>query len=40
VFANFAFSMTHQTLHFRHVWLLLALIWAATSLGAGEERPR
>jgi len=37
VFANFAFSMTHQTLHFRHVWLLLALIWAATSLGAGEE---
>jgi hypothetical protein len=39
VFANFAFSMTHQTLHFRHVWLLLALIWAATSLGAEEEGP-
>jgi O-antigen ligase len=37
VFANFAFSMTHQTLHFRHVWLLLALIWAATSLRAREE---
>jgi O-antigen ligase len=37
VFANFAFSMTHQTLHFRHVWLLLALIWAATGLRAGEE---
>jgi O-antigen ligase len=37
VFANFAFSMTHQTLHFRHVWLLLALIWAATGLSAGEE---
>jgi O-antigen ligase len=36
VFANFAFSMTHQTLHFRHVWLLLALIWAATSLPAEE----
>jgi|RhiMethySRZTD1v2_1073278.scaffolds.fasta_scaffold100473_3 O-antigen ligase/polysaccharide polymerase Wzy-like membrane protein len=40
VFANFAFSMTHQTLHFRHVWLLLALIWAATSLRAEEEGPR
>jgi O-antigen ligase len=40
VFANFAFSMTHQTLHFRHVWLLLALIWAATSLHAKEERSR
>jgi O-antigen ligase len=40
LFANFAFSMTHQTLHFRHVWLLLALIWAATSLGAAGEEPR
>ena len=30
VFANFAFSMTHQTLHFRHVWLLFALVWAVT----------
>jgi O-antigen ligase len=39
VFANFAFSMTHQTLHFRHVWLLFALIWAATGLRA-EEAPR
>ncbi len=39
VFANFAFSMTHQTLHFRHVWLLFALVWAATSLKA-EEGPR
>jgi O-antigen ligase len=39
VFANFAFSMTHQTLHFRHVWLLLGLIWAASSLRA-EEAPR
>ncbi|HZD38312.1 MAG TPA: O-antigen ligase family protein [Actinomycetes bacterium] len=38
VFANFAFSMTHQTLHFRHVWLLFALIWAATSLSSEEER--
>jgi O-antigen ligase len=38
VFANFAFGMTHQTLHFRHVWLLLALIWAATSLPAEEGR--
>lgn len=36
VFANFAFSMTHQTLHFRHVWLALALLWAATSPRAGE----
>lgn len=40
VFANFAFSMTHQTLHFRHVWLLLGLIWAASSLRAEEEAPR
>jgi len=40
VFANFAFSMTHQTLHFRHVWLLFALIWAATSLRAEEDGPR
>ncbi len=39
VFANFAFSMTHQTLHFRHVWLLFALIWAATSLRSAEEEP-
>jgi O-antigen ligase len=39
VFANFAFSMTHQTLHFRHVWLLFALVWAATGL-SGEEAPR
>ncbi len=39
VFANFAFSMTHQTLHFRHVWLLFALVWAASGLRA-EEEPR
>lgn len=49
VFANFAFSMTHQTLHFRHVWLLFALIWAVTGRvrlepepeaeGAAEARP-
>ncbi len=40
VFANFAFSMTHQTLHFRHVWLLFALVWVATSLKAEEGRGR
>lgn len=39
VFATFAFSMTHQTLHFRHVWLLFALVWAVSGL-RGEEAPR
>jgi len=39
VFANFAFSMTHQTLHFRHVWLLFALVWAVTSRVRAEDQP-
>jgi O-antigen ligase len=38
VIGNLVFSMTHQTLHFRHVWLLFALVWVGANLkGTGES---
>jgi O-antigen ligase len=32
VAANFAISLTHESYHFRHVWLLLALVWVAADM--------
>jgi O-antigen ligase len=32
VVANLAFSMSHETLHFRHVWVLYAMLWAAYTI--------
>jgi O-antigen ligase len=29
VLANLVIALTHESYHFRHVWLLLALVWAA-----------
>ena len=29
VVATLVFSMSHETLHFRHVWVLYAMLWAA-----------
>jgi O-antigen ligase len=34
VVANLAISLTHESYHFRHVWMLLALVWVATDLVA------
>jgi O-antigen ligase len=32
VLANLVFSMSHETLHFRHVWILYAMVWAASTV--------
>lgn len=37
VFANLAIMLTHESWHFRHVWLLLALTWAAAELRRRKE---
>jgi O-antigen ligase len=37
VWANLAFGLAHETYHFRHVWVLYALVWvAARQLGTTE----
>jgi O-antigen ligase len=37
VWANLAFGLAHETYHFRHVWMLYALVWvAAHQLGTTE----
>jgi hypothetical protein len=38
--ANLTISLTHESFHFRHLWLLLALIYATTSIDAGRSHPR
>ncbi|HEY2960688.1 MAG TPA: O-antigen ligase family protein [Actinomycetota bacterium] len=38
VWANLVFGMAHETYHFRHVWMLFALVWvAAHQLEAAGE---
>ena len=32
VIANLVISLTHESYHFRHVWLLFALVWVAADL--------
>jgi O-antigen ligase len=44
VVASLVFSMSHETLHFRHVWVLYAMLWAAYTVvskrqGASRSQP-
>jgi O-antigen ligase len=38
VVANLVFSMSHETLHFRHIWVLYAMVWAAYAIVSERER--
>lgn len=38
VAANLLMSMSHETMHFRHVWVLFALCWVAVTVAAGRQR--
>jgi O-antigen ligase len=38
VVANLVFSMSHETLHFRHVWILFAMVWAAYTVVSDRQR--
>jgi O-antigen ligase len=38
VAANLVFSLSHETLHFRHVWLLYAMVWAACAVVSRRQR--
>jgi O-antigen ligase len=38
VVANLVFSMSHETLHFRHVWILFAMVWAASTVVSERQR--
>jgi O-antigen ligase len=40
VVANLGISLTHESYHFRHVWMLLALVWVATDLVAAPATQR
>ncbi|MFL6240304.1 MAG: O-antigen ligase family protein [Actinomycetes bacterium] len=40
VTANLVISLTHESYHFRHLWLLLALVWAASDLVAVRSPAR
>jgi O-antigen ligase len=40
VVANLGISLTHESYHFRHVWMLLALVWVATDLVAAPAAQR
>jgi O-antigen ligase len=38
VWANLLFGMAHETYHFRHIWMLFALVWvAAHQLGGVDQ---
>jgi O-antigen ligase len=37
VAANLVMSLTHETMHFRHVWLLFGLCWAAATVVADRS---
>lgn len=39
VVANIVFSMSHETLHFRHVWVLYGMLWAAYTVVSTRQRP-
>jgi O-antigen ligase len=36
VAANLVLATNHESFHFRHLWVLLGLVWAATRLAAGQ----
>jgi len=38
VAANLLMSLSHETMHFRHVWVLFALCWVATTVVAGRRQ--
>jgi O-antigen ligase len=38
VVATLVFSMSHETLHFRHVWMLYAMLWAAYAVVRARQR--
>jgi hypothetical protein len=38
VVANLVFSMSHETMHFRHVWVLYAMVAAAILVVSARER--
>jgi len=38
VVANLVFSLSHETLHFRHVWILFAMVWAAYTVVSERQR--
>jgi len=38
VAANLLMSMSHETMHFRHVWVLFALCWVALTVVADRQR--
>jgi O-antigen ligase len=38
VVANLVFSMSHETLHFRHVWVLYGMLWAAYAAVSTRQR--
>jgi hypothetical protein len=37
VVANLFFATNHESFHFRHFWVLVGLVWAASQLVADEE---
>lgn len=39
VLANLVLSMSHETLHFRHVWMLFAMVWAANRVVSERQPP-
>jgi hypothetical protein len=39
VWANLLFGVFHETYHFRHVWMLLALVWVAAHQLEAADRP-
>jgi len=38
VASNLVMSMSHETMHFRHVWVLFALCWVAATVVADRQR--
>jgi hypothetical protein len=38
VVANLVFSMSHEALHFRHVWVLFGMLWAAYAVVSTRQR--
>ena len=37
VIANLTLAASHESFHFRHLWVLFGLVWAATAVAAGDR---